>query len=170
MNYCLLCENFFEEYENTNDIEKSIRNYINNNYNLLNDIYFFQKRIERSKMEDIIKDSEYKNNDDITKVEALESGDIRENIDVEDNINQSSNKLEKECKIILKDKDESIYSLEDFNNEFINKMSDDLIKEIDEINEDSTSNKNETAITKDDFISIKSSELIELLDKMISDD
>ena len=32
MNYCLLCENFFEEYENTNDIEKSIRNYINNNY------------------------------------------------------------------------------------------------------------------------------------------
>lgn len=61
MNYCLLCENFFEEYENTNDIEKSIRNYINNNYNLLNDIYFFQKRIERSKMEDIIKDSEYKN-------------------------------------------------------------------------------------------------------------
>ena len=91
-------------------------------------------------------------------------------IDVEDNINQSSNKLEKECKIILKDKDESIYSLEDFNNEFINKMSDDLIKEIDEINEDSTSNKNETAITKDDFTSIKSSELIELLDKMISDD
>lgn len=89
---------------------------------------------------------------------------------VEDNINQSSNKLEKECKIILKDKDESIYSLEDFNNEFINKMSDDLIKEIDEINEDSTSNKNETAITKDDFTSIKSSELIELLDKMISDD
>lgn len=82
---------------------------------------------------------------------------------VEDNINQSSNKLEKECKIILKDK-------EDFNNEFINKMSDDLIKEIDEINEDSTSNKNETAITKDDFTSIKSSELIELLDKMISDD
>ena len=53
-------------------------------------------------------------------------------------------------------------SLEDFNNEFINKMSDDLIKEIDEINEDSTSNKNETAITKDDFISNKSSELIEL--------
>lgn len=49
-------------------------------------------------------------------------------------------------------------------------MSDDLIKEIDEINEDSTSNKNETAITKDDFISNKSSELIELLDKMISDD
>mgnify|MGYP000109810117 CR=1 FL=1 len=44
MNYCILCENFFEEYENTNDIEKSIRNYINNNYNLLNDIYFFQKR------------------------------------------------------------------------------------------------------------------------------
>ena len=106
-----------------------------------------------------VEDSEYKNN-----------GDIRENIDVEDNINQSSNKLEKECKIILKDKDESIYSLEDFNNEFINKMSDDLIKEIDEINEDSTSNKNETAITKDDFTSIKSSELIELLDKMISDD
>ena len=70
----------------------------------------------------------------------------------------------------LKDKNESIYSLEDFNNEFINKMSDDLIKEIDEINEDSTSNKNETAITKDDFTSIKSSELIELLDKMISDD
>ena len=66
-----------------------------------------------------VEDSEYKNNDDITKVEALESGDIRENIDVEDNINQSSNKLEKECKIILKDKDESIYSLEDFNNEFI---------------------------------------------------
>ena len=95
-----------------------------------------------------VEDSEYKNN-----------GDIRENIDVEDNINQSSNKLEKECKIILKDKDESIYSLEDFNNEFINKMSDDLIKEIDEINEDSTSNKNETAITKDDFTSIKSSEL-----------
>ena len=61
MNYCLLCENFFEEYENTNDIEKSIRNYINNSYNLLNDIYFFQKRIEKSKMEDIIKDSEYKN-------------------------------------------------------------------------------------------------------------
>ena len=117
-----------------------------------------------------IEDSEYKNNDDITKVEALESGDIRENIDVEDNINQSSNKLEKECKIILKDKDESIYSLEDFNNEFINKMSDDLIKEIDEINEDSTSNKNETAITKDAFTSIKSSEFIELLDKMISDD
>ena len=117
-----------------------------------------------------VEDSEYKNNDDITKVEALESGDIRENIDVEDNINQSSNKLEKECKIILKDKDESIYSLEDFNNEFINKMSDDLIKEIDEINEDSTSNKNETVITKDDFTSIKSSELIELLDKMISDD
>ena len=55
-------------------------------------------------------------------------------------------------------------------NEFINKMSDDLIKEIDEIYEDSTSNKNETAITKDDFTSIKSSELIELLDKMISDD
>ena len=58
-------------------------------------------------------------------------------------------------------------------------MSDDLIKEIDEINEDSTSNKinedstsnkNETAITKDVFTSIKSSELIELLDKMISDD
>ena len=117
-----------------------------------------------------VEDSEYKNNDDIIKVESLESGDIRENIDVEDNINQSSNKLEKECKIILKDKDESIYSLEDFNNEFINKMSDDLIKEIDEINEDSTSNKNETAITKDDFISNKSSELIELLDKMISDD
>lgn len=117
-----------------------------------------------------VEDSEYKNNDDITKVEALESGYIRENIDVEDNINQSSNKFEKECKIILKDKDESIYSLEDFNNEFINKMSDDLIKEIDEINEDSTSNKNETVITKDDFTSIKSSELIELLDKMISDD
>ena len=117
-----------------------------------------------------VEDSEYKNNDDIIKVESLESGDIRENIDVEDNINQSSNKLEKECKIILKDKDESIYSLEDFNNEFINKMSDDLIKEIDEINEDSTSNKNETAITKYDFISNKSSELIELIDKMISDD
>ena len=80
-----------------------------------------------------VEDSEYKNNDYIIKVESLESGDIRENIDVEDNINQSSNKLEKECKIILKDKDESIYSLKDFNNEFINKMSDDLIKEIDDI-------------------------------------
>ena len=163
-------------------VDRLEENLKNNNIKVNNEIIEdsttlpLSNQILQDKLNDIniedntVEDSEYKNNDDITKVEALESGDIRENIDVEDNINQSSNKLEKECKIILKDKDESIYSLEDFNNEFINKMSDDLIKEIDEINEDSTSNKNETAITKDDFTSIKSSELIELLDKMISDD
>lgn len=61
MNYYLLCENFFKEYENTNDIEKSIKNYVNNNYKILNEIYFFQKKIEKNKMKDIIKDSEYKN-------------------------------------------------------------------------------------------------------------
>lgn len=42
-------------------IEKSIKNYINNNYKLLNDIYFLQKKMEKSKIEEVIKDSQYKN-------------------------------------------------------------------------------------------------------------
>lgn len=61
MNYYFLCEKFLEGYKNTKDIEKSINNYFNNNYDLLRDIYFQPKKIETNKIEDTIKNENYKN-------------------------------------------------------------------------------------------------------------
>ncbi|MCI8965116.1 MAG: DUF2268 domain-containing protein [Clostridia bacterium] len=60
MKYYFLCEEFLK-YIDTNDIEISIKNYINNNYEILNDIYFTPKKIDKDKIEDVIKDKEYKN-------------------------------------------------------------------------------------------------------------
>lgn len=59
MNYCFLCNDFFVEYKNTNDIKTSIKNYIYNNYNTLRDIYFEPKKIEKDKIEEIIKSMDY---------------------------------------------------------------------------------------------------------------
>ena len=59
MNYCFLCNDFFVEYKNTNDIKTSIKNYIYNNYNTLKDIYFEPKKIEKDKIEEIIKSRDY---------------------------------------------------------------------------------------------------------------
>lgn len=59
MNYCFLCNDFFVQYKNTNDIKTSIKNYIYNNYNTLKDIYFEPKKIEKDKIEEIIKSMDY---------------------------------------------------------------------------------------------------------------
>ena len=59
MNYCFLCNDFFVQYKNTNDIKTSIKNYIYNNYNTLKDIYFEPKKIEKDKIEEIIKSRDY---------------------------------------------------------------------------------------------------------------
>ena len=59
MNYCFLCNDFFVQYKNTNDIKTSIKNYIYNNYNTLKDIYFEPKKIEKDKIEEIIKSIDY---------------------------------------------------------------------------------------------------------------
>lgn len=60
MDYYFLCEEFLK-YIDTNDVEKSIKNYINDNYEILDDIYFTPKKIDKEKIENIIKDKEYKN-------------------------------------------------------------------------------------------------------------
>ena len=59
MNYCFLCNDFLVQYKNTNDIKTSIKNYIYNNYNTLKDIYFEPKKIEKDKIEEIIKSRDY---------------------------------------------------------------------------------------------------------------
>ena len=59
MDYHFLCNDFFEQYKKTKDIKKSIKNYINNNLNILKSIYFVPKRIEDSKIECFIEDNEY---------------------------------------------------------------------------------------------------------------
>ena len=59
MNYCFLFNDFLVQYKNTNDIKTSIKNYIYNNYNTLKDIYFEPKKIEKDKIEKIIKSRDY---------------------------------------------------------------------------------------------------------------
>lgn len=55
----ILCNDFLVQYKNTNDIKTSIKNYIYNNYNTLKDIYFEPKKIEKDKIEEIIKSRDY---------------------------------------------------------------------------------------------------------------
>ncbi len=59
MQYYFLCNDFFRKYEDTGDIETSIKNYINDNNEILNEIYFNPKKISRDKIEESIKDKEY---------------------------------------------------------------------------------------------------------------
>lgn len=61
MDYYFICEEFLKEYKETKDIEKSINNYFNNNYSLLEKIYFLPKKVQTSKILSIVKNEEYKN-------------------------------------------------------------------------------------------------------------
>lgn len=61
MNYYFLCNELIENYIHTKDIEISMKNYIKTNYELLDDIYFTPKKIDKDKIENIIKDDKYKN-------------------------------------------------------------------------------------------------------------
>ena len=82
MNYCFLCNDFFVQYKNTNDIKTSIKNYIYNNYNTLKDIYFEPKKIEKDKIEEIIKSIDYQKVilDTITNLNNINLNDFLANI------------------------------------------------------------------------------------------
>lgn len=60
MNYYFLCNEFIQYYIHTKDIEISMKNYIKTNHELLDDIYFTPKKIDKDKIENIIKDKKYK--------------------------------------------------------------------------------------------------------------
>lgn len=74
MNYYFLCNEFIQHYIHTKDIEISMKNYIKTNYELLDDIYFTPKKIDKDKIENIIKDDKYKNIllDMITNLEKID--------------------------------------------------------------------------------------------------
>lgn len=82
MNYCFLCNDFLVQYKNTNDIKTSIKNYIYNNYNTLKDIYFEPKKIEKDKIEEIIKSRDYQKVllDTITNLNNINLNEVFANI------------------------------------------------------------------------------------------
>ncbi len=59
MNYYFLCNDFFEQYKSIREIKTSIKKYIQNNYDILKDIYFEPKKIEKDKIEEITNCVEY---------------------------------------------------------------------------------------------------------------
>ena len=61
MNYYFLYNEFIKQYTHAKDIEISMKNYINESYEILDDIYFTPKKIDKDKIENIIKDKKYKN-------------------------------------------------------------------------------------------------------------
>lgn len=82
MNYCFLCNDFLVQYKNTNDIKTSIKNYIYNNYDTLKDIYFEPKKIEKDKIEEIIKSRDYQKVllDTITNLNNINLNEVFANI------------------------------------------------------------------------------------------
>ena len=82
MNYCFLFNDFLVQYKNTNDIKTSIKNYIYNNYNTLKDIYFEPKKIEKDKIEEIIKSRDYQKVllDTITNLNNINLNEVFANI------------------------------------------------------------------------------------------
>ena len=78
----ILCNDFLVQYKNTNDIKTSIKNYIYNNYNTLKDIYFEPKKIEKDKIEEIIKSRDYQKVllDTITNLNNINLNEVFANI------------------------------------------------------------------------------------------
>ncbi len=112
MDYYFICEEFLKEYKETKDIEKSINNYFNNNYSLLEKIYFLPKKVQTSKILSIVKNEEYKN----ILLEMISNlKDINLNTLFIDIVHELENKLDykninKKVYVILGFNDTTIYS------------------------------------------------------------
>jgi len=60
MKYHLVCGNLIKNYQNIN-IKDNLKEYINNNRQLLDDIYFKAKKIDTNKINEILNEEDYLN-------------------------------------------------------------------------------------------------------------